>query len=233
MYSRTVTCSYCYATGHNRRTCDKLREDLRKAAENGCEYSAKKLEGMNKGKSKASRKCSYCGAFGHDRRTCGHKKRHEKMYSRKLIADRELALERAYEIDFGVGSLMQIMVNDFSEGRGTNVPTVGLVKSISWEGFQVGDASRGDERPNCHTRIVCLETYPNMKQVYVELPKEVTAPDCTSNPRFGQWGTVLSCAGSHGNPKSGEWTIENRCNGTLNSVFTAKRGFTDFEYLDW
>ena len=44
---------------------------------------------------------------------------------------------------------------------------------------------------------------------------------------------ICEGSGSHVNPKSGEWTVENRCNGTLNSVFTAKRRFTDFEYLDW
>jgi hypothetical protein len=58
------TCSYCYSFGHNRRGCPSRKENLKRDADKGCEWSEAQL---NK---KVTRRCSFCRQSGHDRRKC-------------------------------------------------------------------------------------------------------------------------------------------------------------------
>jgi len=59
-------CSYCYKTGHNRRTCSKLKEYI---SDNPASYAAQAAKRVAKRRS-TTRRCSYCCETGHTKRTC-------------------------------------------------------------------------------------------------------------------------------------------------------------------
>ena len=58
-------CSYCYKSGHNRRTCPKLKDYVDR---NPDSYAARRLADAKKAAS--TRKCSFCNTTGHNRRKC-------------------------------------------------------------------------------------------------------------------------------------------------------------------
>ena len=68
-YNGTVRCSYCYNTGHNRRSCPELKKFIEENPDSWRAVQAKQA------KERASnRKCGWCGQKGHNARTCPHKK---------------------------------------------------------------------------------------------------------------------------------------------------------------
>ena len=86
-YKRTITCSHCYNTGHNRNFCSIRMRDLEAAIKGHEEYlkrdnsdlTRKKLwratEDLEKMQSVGkNRKCSYCRKPKHTRRTCKARK---------------------------------------------------------------------------------------------------------------------------------------------------------------
>ena len=64
-YSGTVTCGHCWQTGHNKRSCPKLKKYI---DENPDTYTAR-AEKIRK-ESESPRRCSYCAKRGHNRATC-------------------------------------------------------------------------------------------------------------------------------------------------------------------
>ena len=64
-YNGTVRCSYCHATGHNRRTCPKLKKQIE---ENPDGYYAR-IDRRKKAFA-TKRRCGHCGETGHNKRTC-------------------------------------------------------------------------------------------------------------------------------------------------------------------
>ena len=79
---KTVRCSYCYGTGHSRRTCPELHPNgtpaQQRAKAREAEKAQRKLEREQRKQDKAAgkevtkitRKCGYCGEQGHSRRHC-------------------------------------------------------------------------------------------------------------------------------------------------------------------
>lgn len=65
-WSGTVTCSWCYNKGHNKRSCPKLAE---RAKADGADSWAGREHARNKAKGKVKR-CTYCNLKGHNRATC-------------------------------------------------------------------------------------------------------------------------------------------------------------------
>ena len=60
-------CSYCYKTGHNRRTCPSLKQYI---AENPDSYAARSAARAKAEKKPSNRRCSFCHERGHTKRTC-------------------------------------------------------------------------------------------------------------------------------------------------------------------
>lgn len=61
-------CSYCYKTGHNRRTCPDLKLYIEK---NPDSYYARQAERKKEASKPSNRRCGFCGTVGHTKRTCG------------------------------------------------------------------------------------------------------------------------------------------------------------------
>ena len=68
-YNGTVRCSYCYNTGHNRRSCPKLKKYIEENPDSWRAIQAKESK-----KRASNRRCSWCNETGHNARTCPWRK---------------------------------------------------------------------------------------------------------------------------------------------------------------
>lgn len=122
-YRRKVHCRYCYRTGHNVRSCEKMRED---AKANPAGYAARKVTQYNTSKAAggSARSCTYCRESGHNRKSCN-----------KLIVDyakaitknaeyRKNILQHMTRCGIGVGALISVRYND---------TPVCLITEIVWD----------------------------------------------------------------------------------------------------
>ena len=132
-YNGTVRCSWCYKSGHNKRTCPEYTEILKKRAiqeingDNdydgywGRQYnkrvndglyadgSAMSDEHLNQAKVRGGkvRRCTYCGSKGHNRRTCPTLKANKEAYVEAAIAFRHRLVGAMRSAGVGVGALVQ------------------------------------------------------------------------------------------------------------------------------
>jgi len=136
-WNSTVTCSHCYKTGHNKRGCVKLLQEMRDKLEADPEdYYAtnffSKRERQSERRSSTKRKCSYCAeALGHTRRTCPTLKGHmaETIVSQK--AHRTGVLARFKESGLGVGAIVTLQGAMTTDDGETAMPLV--VTRIKWD----------------------------------------------------------------------------------------------------
>jgi len=120
-WNSTVTCSWCYKTGHNRRGCPDRRAYI---ANNPNSYEAIRQKADKE--SQASRKCTYClRRGGHNRRTCPVLQSDRAFLQQRLSEARPSALQTLHEAGFGIGALV---VDQYWD-------RLIMVTSISWEGI--------------------------------------------------------------------------------------------------
>ena len=151
-------CSYCYKTGHNRRTCPAYTAYLKKIAEkhgghnlvtyvkrtgkmpDGSEPTGE-LEAVKQTAKKASkRQCSWCvkmrmvgGGYGHNRRTCPHRKTWHIDETRDSRELRQSILNRAEALGVGMGSLV-LSKKYVYDGNGFDwQKVVGMVVKVDWD----------------------------------------------------------------------------------------------------
>ena len=126
-WSGTVRCNHCYGEGHNKRTCPKWTETLRRRAQEeldnggsadgywGNQYAkrtgtyidgscAKALKATRRG---SVRRCKYCGTKRHNRRTCSVLKADMALYTEHAIEYRQRIVEDMKERGLGLGALIQ------------------------------------------------------------------------------------------------------------------------------
>ena len=145
-YKRTVSCGYCYETGHNQGSCEQKKQHVldsiasyeqqladnnfsddweRRHAERYLERYKQQLEkSNNKGK---NRKCSYCTEPGHTRRTCKKRKGDMSDWATQALAARHKFSEKFIEYGLGPGAL--VSMRRWREED----PHLALVESIFWE----------------------------------------------------------------------------------------------------
>ena len=100
-WNRTVTCSYCYKEGHNRRGCEKLKQWCK---DNPDSWQA---ENFKRSKESASRRsCSYCSEEGHNKRSCQPRKEDIIVASKVNIEWRKRILENMKKDGIGIGALV-------------------------------------------------------------------------------------------------------------------------------
>ena len=129
-YNGTVRCSWCYKSGHNKRTCPEYTEILKKRAEQeiannegydgywGRQYNKRVNDGLyadgtpmsdehlNAAKVRGGkvRRCTYCGSKGHNRRTCPTLKANKEAYVVAAIAFRHRLVDAMRSAGVGVGA---------------------------------------------------------------------------------------------------------------------------------
>jgi len=135
-YNRTVRCSYCYKTGHNKTTCPVM---LAEAEKDPNSYAAVKLGRIRAKKKATVRHCSYCHVPGHTKRTCPQK----PIDAEKLNAGNRIwrakVLESLTKAGIGVGTLLEVV-----NGRLNHITQPGdimLVVDIAWDSIAVDNTS--------------------------------------------------------------------------------------------
>ena len=139
-YKRTVRCSYCHQSGHNKSSCPKYAariEEIRKV--NAPDHYAVVAYDAKKAKRKASgkeRSCSYCDNKGHNRWTCPELKANIANRQAKNVAVRKTIYERMKAHGFGVGAIIssdrfmgRVDPNDWDSQR-YRIPQV--VVQVNW-----------------------------------------------------------------------------------------------------
>ncbi len=105
-YNGTVRCGYCGGEGHNRRSC----EDLREYAENNPDsWTARQYKRRKEAASARSqnRRCSFCGKSGHNRRSCQSLKIYRDDLIEKEVAWRRQVIGGIKERGLGIGALVR------------------------------------------------------------------------------------------------------------------------------
>jgi len=131
-WNGTVRCSWCYQTGHNKRTCPEYTAILKERAEQeiannegydgywGRMYNKRVNDGLyadgtpmsdehlNAAKVRGGkvRRCTYCGSKGHNRRTCPTLKENKEAYVVAAIAFRRRLVDAMRSAGIGVGALV-------------------------------------------------------------------------------------------------------------------------------
>ena len=108
-YKRTVRCSYCYGTGHNKSSCPQYKAKIEEWREAGIylntveAYDRKKA---NKANAAKNRSCSYCGEAGHSRAGCSKMKAQMERYRIRNKEYRSNYLKAVLENGLGPGALL-------------------------------------------------------------------------------------------------------------------------------
>ena len=101
-WSGTVRCGHCYETGHNKRSCPKLKEYV----ENNPDSWRAKMHVQSAAKGKL-RRCTYCNLKAHNRRTCEHLNTDKATWIAKTREWREGFVEWVAETGLTPGALVR------------------------------------------------------------------------------------------------------------------------------
>jgi hypothetical protein len=127
-YYGKITCSHCYASGHNKRTCPARKSQLEQrlassASDSGNSsddnYYARSIarmtgtnpvtgEKVSRRNEYNGRTCSYCAEGGHNRRKCETLASDKQRYSKLTFRARYLAKELLMERGIAVGSMVKL-----------------------------------------------------------------------------------------------------------------------------
>ena len=112
------TCSHCFQTGHNRRTCPK-RSDHRKQED----------AAINKRK---GRKCGYCLTGGHNRRTCEALEGDFQVFKWLSGKMRQATLDMIVEADLGLGTMFVQSVYQYGPNGYYKADRPFLIAGYNW-----------------------------------------------------------------------------------------------------
>ena len=127
-YKRTVRCSHCYQTGHNKSGCPDYKAKIEEWRAAGIFMSTVEAYDRKKAKKATAaknRSCSYCGEAGHSRAGCSKMKAQMERYRIRNKEYRSSYLKAVLENGLGPGALLS------AEGWGGS-KTLYLVMSVDW-----------------------------------------------------------------------------------------------------
>jgi len=208
-YNGTVTCRHCWNKGHNKRTCPKLTEQMKRHAENENEgndgYWARKYtrrtglypdgsQAPKSAKPKQVRRCKYCGATGHNTRTCQVLTTDKAAYVEETVAYRVKLLQGMKEVGCGIGALLKTKRWDDTH--------CWLITNIKWNSITEQTVGNGDlivgrnikEPPGSYSSRSNLN-FPKIEGVVGETwsNSEIVGPVPVSEPP-ADWYTAEGCA---------------------------------------
>ena len=129
-WNGTVRCSHCYQTGHNKRGCPQLKEEIeRRRAEFGDDdWKVRSHDSHRRWTSRKgeTRRCTYCGEIGHNRRTCPTLGGHVEQMQKASVVFRRRFVDALQASGVGVGSLL-VHNSYWNDGK-----TRYLVTGINW-----------------------------------------------------------------------------------------------------
>ncbi len=147
-WNGTVRCSWCYKTGHNKRSCPERKAYVQEAPDS---YEAKMLE-LEKKRSSKPRACSYCGELGHNRRSCKTLKSDVAKISDLDLSYRRSFVEHLKEAGLGIGSLIarDESITDY-DSQTINYRIIMMVTDVIWDRVNIKYASVDFDRGSFDT----------------------------------------------------------------------------------
>jgi hypothetical protein len=149
-YKRTVRCSYCYESGHNKGGCEKRKTEYkeyiikattelesgkyveeweRKSVERRVKSYQHELEKLNsKGK---NRSCSHCHETGHNRAGCQSRKTMGLEMAQRAIITRQQVRTNLLAQGYGVGALVT-WTDENGSDDGSPAVMLGMVESVDF-----------------------------------------------------------------------------------------------------
>ena len=121
MARRTVTCRWCYATGHNSSGCTAKKEYIKNNPES---WAARRAA------DKPSKACTYCRVGGHTRKTCSELTEYMRVARISVLENREKICNELIEIGLAPGALVKCEIY-VGGGMGWQ-KTLHLVQDIDW-----------------------------------------------------------------------------------------------------
>ena len=121
-------CTWCYESGHNRRTCPKKKEYIKDNPDSAHAKAWAAHDNIIKNSVKASSKkrtCGYCEEKGHNARTCSVKKSHRAELVRLCKRANEYMVKTSYKVGATPGSLWEI--TDYEKTTGNTVRTLAIM----------------------------------------------------------------------------------------------------------
>ena len=180
-YVRTVRCSNCWESGHNKSKCPREKARYERAKlEDPDSWFVKNYESRKAERSK--RACSYCRETGHTRRTCEHFKTDMAGTVAMNKEWRQKALDFFENIGLGIGSLIEV---ENKSRWGSNSSHNVLVTGFHWENltFQVSNARH---------RALKVRTLENFgRETYVGMPSDPAGIVTDFDPDYGIHVKVL------------------------------------------
>jgi len=147
-YNRTVRCSNCWNTGHNRRTCPDIKAAIAKEAAEGKEGYFTKQKARETSRHR-TRKCTFCNTSGHNRRSCTVLKGELATIADLTIRYRTKIVAWLKDLNIVEGSfvryrqLERFNLRDINASEG--VLRVGIVKSILWDNVTAWRTCHGEQ----------------------------------------------------------------------------------------
>ena len=141
-WNGTVTCSWCGRQGHNRRSCERMKERVKEILlipEEDRSYSEKSIvrEVTHSKTYHRERKCTYCKTAGHNRRGCEKLKAHKDYVFKQDVAFKKAFLQRCNELGLGVGAF----IRDTRTGRFDKLDSLHYVDRVDWSRVNVWSAA--------------------------------------------------------------------------------------------
>jgi hypothetical protein len=127
-WNSTVTCSYCWNSGHNKAGCPDRKADYeRRKKTDPDSYFVHQYEDEKSRRSKRS--CGYCKESGHTKPTCQYIKADKRKTVEMNKTWREATLNHFKNIGLGVGALVQfVQKSSWQDDRVDNV----LISEVIW-----------------------------------------------------------------------------------------------------
>jgi len=209
-WNNTVTCSWCYKTGHNKNGCPDRKEYIQR---NPDSYEARR----DQQRKSRGRKCGYCEETGHTRRTCPALKQDREGLMIKNIRMRAQVYNYLQEQGLAPGALFT--VTHWNHGDST-----AMVERIQWQKIRVDNGFLLEQFPNRGHRDFIL----------YRMMKTGDGGYCTSaNDILSVVGPVSSSAVDFGIPEG--W-FDSSDKGTLSEIDDLQRAnghwYVSRYYLD-
>mgnify|MGYP003125305941 FL=1 len=163
-FKRTVRCSYCYESGHNKSSCPALKAKIEsyRRAHGDDHYLVRDWDAKKARKAAAAktRKCSYCGEHGHNRAGCTKLKAAMAAFSARNAEYCENMYAALVESGIAPGAMIRV-----SRWSGDSSPRTAMVVGINWEAAHMAGPHQGfiiyrdvkhitkGEGWNCDTRL--------------------------------------------------------------------------------
>lgn len=138
-YKRTVRCSHCYQTGHNKSSCPEYKAKIEEYRSLGIMTATVEAYDRKKARKAAAaktRKCSYCGEQGHNRASCAHLKAAISDFAGRNAQYRANVMAALINNGLGKGTMVE-----FEDYWGDK--TVFMITNILWEQINMSDKRAG------------------------------------------------------------------------------------------